>query len=88
MILSATNTGSIAGIPTCHKIVFRNTGTIDVYWGWETDVSAGGATQGIPLLAGSSAPGEGVILDGNSNLSRPIFFAAAGAFQVNYTQMT
>ena len=89
MNLTFSNTGKIDGFPTTHKLAFRNTGTTVVYWGFEPDTSAAGDKQGVPLKPGTDPdPGEGVILDGDDNITKPIYFACAGSGSVNYTRMT
>lgn len=82
-----TNTGSIV-VSKAKKVALRNVGTTTVYWGWESTTSAGGdANQGIPLQPGSSAPGEGIILDGNDKMGTTIYLACTTSGSVNYSQM-
>lgn len=81
MLLTFTNTGSIHGSPSRRKMCFVNSGPATVYWGWEAATSLGGATQGIPLTTG-----QGMIIDGNDNLTQPVYFACAATGTVNYTE--
>ncbi len=82
-ITSDTGTYKIPGMAARKKIVFANTGSTTLYWGWEADTSADGPKQGIPFVAGAA-----VILDGAENLvGEPIYLAwtAGAAASINWT---
>lgn len=81
MLLTFTNTGNIPGSPSRRKMSFVNSGAATVYWGWESSTSVGGSTQGFPL-----ATGDGMIIDGNDNLTQPVYFACATTGTINYTE--
>lgn len=66
------------------QLLMRNTGANPVYYAWESNVTASGAAQGIPLNAGEFIAFAGKDLDLNSSLK---LVCAAGQYTtVNYTE--
>jgi hypothetical protein len=74
-------TKAIPGNATRKKLVFVNTGTTTVYWGWESTVVKDASNyQGIPLAAN-----DGMIIDGNDRAAQPVYFDSTAGI-INYTE--
>lgn len=75
---------NIPAKPGRKQLMLRNTGDNTVYYGWEADVSAAGATQGIPLEPDEFIAWGGKDLDLNSELK--LICGAGETTTVNYSQ--
>jgi hypothetical protein len=66
------------------KVILCNTGEETIYYGWESQTSAAGSTQGVPLVAGA------VIAMGGDDmgLGNTLFLICAEDAEstLNYTQ--
>jgi hypothetical protein len=76
--------GTIPGHTTSRKTVVRNTGGVDLFWGFEQGTTAStGDSQGV-LFAGANG-GDVLVLDYERG-HPPIYFKTASTGAINYTE--
>lgn len=75
---------ALPSTPLAQGIIFQNTGESTAYWGWESNITADGANQGMPL-----PPGEWRSLSKRHfDLGSPLRFVCATGEEttINYTR--